>query len=233
MRVVLMGQGRLGSSLLPLLLAAGVEVRPWRRGEALPPADVYWLCVKDAAIPEVARLPPPDAVLLHASGALGPEVLGERAERGLLHPLMTFPGPAIHLPELRGVAARIDGSPGARAAAGALAAALGLVPLEVPGDVRLYHAAATLASNHVAAVFLDAAATLAAAGVEPTLARAALARLAHESLDRVAAGGPAALTGPGARGDLATLDAHRAALDPALRPAYDAVAARIARLVGR
>jgi predicted short-subunit dehydrogenase-like oxidoreductase (DUF2520 family) len=108
-----------------------------------------------------------------------------------------------------------------------LATALGLHPVDVPGDPRLWHAAAVLASNHVAAVFADALGLMARAGVEPAAARAALLPLAHASLDRVAEAGPAAITGPAARGDLATIAGHRAVLPEELRSAYDAVAARI------
>jgi predicted short-subunit dehydrogenase-like oxidoreductase (DUF2520 family) len=57
--------------------------------------------------------------------------------------------------------------------------------------------------------------------------------LARGSLDNVAALGPAAaLTGPAARGDEATLDRHRAALDPSELPAYEAMVAEARRLAG-
>lgn len=230
MRVVVMGLGRLGGSLVQLLPEAGVEVSGWRRGQPVPSGDVAWICVRDDAIAEVAARVPASMPVLHASGALGVDVLAGHAERGVLHPLMTFPGATLHLPNLRGVAARIDGTAGAKAVATQIAAALGMIPLEVSGDVRAYHAAAVLASNHVAAVFADAALTLSRAGVPPAAARAALLRLAHESLDRVAENGASAITGPAARGDVRTMDGHRAVLDPEAVAAYDAIAARIVTL---
>jgi predicted short-subunit dehydrogenase-like oxidoreductase (DUF2520 family) len=58
------------------------------------------------------------------------------------------------------------------------------------------------------------------------LARAALADVAD-------LGPEAALTGPAARRDLPTLAAHRAALAPAERDAYDAGVALAQRLAGR
>lgn len=229
MRVAILGVGRLGGSLLALLRSAGADVVGWRRGEPLPAADVYWLTVRDDALPAVAASLPASAVVLHASGASGPELLPQ-AERGVLHPLMTFPGLAAGVPDLHGVYARVAGTPRALAAAHSLAHTLGLVPLDVPGDTRAYHAAATMASAHVAATWLDATRVLTAAGVEPGVARAALLRLAVASLERAAELGPAALTGPAVRGDVTTLAAHEAVLPDVLLPAYRERTARIVTL---
>jgi hypothetical protein len=63
---------------------------------------------------------------------------------------------------------------------------------------------------------------------------AAYLDLARASLGDVVALGPAAaLTGPVARGDTATVERHLAAIDPEERPAYLALADRAARLAGR
>jgi predicted short-subunit dehydrogenase-like oxidoreductase (DUF2520 family) len=52
------------------------------------------------------------------------------------------------------------------------------------------------------------------------------------TVENVATLGPArALTGPAARGDRATLDRHRAALDPSELVAYDAMVDLARRLV--
>jgi predicted short-subunit dehydrogenase-like oxidoreductase (DUF2520 family) len=231
MRVVVLGVGRLGGSLLPLLRAAGVDVVGWSRGESVPRgADVYWITTRDDSVAEVARQLPPDAVALHAAGAHGPELLGDRRERGVLHPLMTFPGPALGLPDLRGVGARVDGTPRAVQLARTLAERLGMRPFSLPGDVRLYHAAATVASGHAAALFLDAAGLLARAGLSDADARALLLPLALESLRRVSAGGPDAITGPAARGDDATVRGHLDALGPADAALYVGLSERIRAL---
>lgn len=227
MRVALLGLGRLGRTMAILLPAAGIDVVGWRRGEPLPEADVYWLTLRDDALGQVDSALPSHLVVLHASGALGPEVLATHAERGVLHPLMTFPGPEIGLPPLAGAGANIAGTPRACADAGQIATALGLVPFEITGDRRLYHAAACLASGHAAALFLEAAAVLARAGVPASEAPGLLLPLALESLRRAAAAGPAAITGPAARGDQHTIDAHRAALVGVERVVYDAGTALI------
>lgn len=230
MVVALLGAGRLGRTLALLLPQAGHPARLWRRGEPVPAADVYWVTSRDAGIGEVAALLPPDAVALHASGALGPEALGERAERGVLHPLMTFPGPEVGVPDIRGAGARVEGTPRAVAAATRLATDLGMVPFTVPGDRRLYHAAACLASGHLAATFAEAVGVLVAAGVAPDRAPGLLYPLAAESLRRVAEAGPTAITGPAARGDLVTQEAHRAALSGETRAVYEVLSAAIGRL---
>lgn len=229
MRVAICGLGRLGRSLLLLLPRAGIEAVGWRRGEAWPEADVYWITTRDDTIAEVAAAVPPGAIALHSAGARASTIL-PCAERAVLHPLMTFPGPEVGLPALEGVGARVEGTPRAVEVARRIARALGLVPVDVPGDPRLWHAAAVLASNHVAAVFADAVAVMVSAGVERDVASAVLRTLAESSLARVAEVGPAAITGPAARGDVATLAGHRSVLPPALVPAYDAVAERIVAL---
>jgi len=68
----------------------------------------------------------------------------------------------------------------------------------------------------------------AAAGVP----REAFLDLVRATVENVAALGPArALTGPAARGDIATLERHRAALDPSELAAYDAMVDLARRLV--
>lgn len=230
MRVAILGVGRLGGSLVPFLRAAGVDVAAWSRGAPLPAAEVYWITTRDEAVPEVAARLPPEAVALHAAGAHGPELLGERAERGVLHPLMTFPGPSVALPDLRGVGARVDGTPRAVAAATDLAVRLGMVPFRVSGGTAAYHAAACLASGHLGALFLDAARILARAGVPTDKAPGLLLPLAAETLRRVADAGAVALTGPAARNDRGTEQRHAEVLTPEEAALYAALAARIREL---
>ena len=63
---------------------------------------------------------------------------------------------------------------------------------------------------------------------------AAFAPLIQASLDNAFRLGPAhALTGPVERGDLATVESHLRALDPAERDSYRALAREAARLTGR
>jgi predicted short-subunit dehydrogenase-like oxidoreductase (DUF2520 family) len=165
-------------------------------------------------------------VVLHLAGSLGLDVLDPHPRRASVHPLVT-------LPEQRAGAARLAAG-GFFAVAGDplaldLVAALGGQPLAVPDDARgAYHAAACLAANHVVALLGQVERVAAGAGVP----LAAFLELARGAVDDVAAVGPArALTGPVARGDRATVERHRAVLDPAEQPAYDALVELSQRLV--
>lgn len=213
MRVVIVGPGRLGRSLAAYLGAPVVG-----RGAAIPPADVAVLCVPDRAVGEVAAALPRGPIVLHTAGALGLEVLGDHVERGSLHPLMTFPGPEVALPDPRTVPAAVAGTPAALAAARALCAELGFRPFEVPGDRRLYHAAAVLGGNLATFLATEAAALLRAAGVPDADAAEVLLPLIHASVANSPRGLRAALTGPIARGDRATLEAHATAMREAHLP---------------
>ncbi len=211
-RVVLVGAGRLGQSLMALR-PASVALRLLHSSDPIPHADVVWLTVPDRHIAEVAARVPTGPLVLHASGALGLDVLTPHHRAGSLHPLMTFPGPAVGLPNLLGVGAAVDAAdPADLVLVEDLARAWGLAPFSVPGDRALYHAAAVLAGNAATVLLAHAGRILAEAGVPAAQARAMLAPLAHASLHNAVADPWAALTGPAARGDLGTLQVHRAAL---------------------
>lgn len=235
--VVLVGPGRAGRTLALELAERGVRVQLVGRDTPIPPADLTWLLVPERALAEVAARVPPDGVVLHASGATDLTPLAAHPHAGSLHPLMTFPGPELARPKLRGVPAAVAGAPLARAAAVALAERLELRPFLVPGDRRLYHAAAVMAGPFAIALLADAAAVLAAAGVPEEDAPGLLAPLAMSSLANAAARGPrAALTGPVARGESRVTAQHLealSALDPRLRKTYQALLAAALALHNR
>jgi len=228
MDLAVLGLGRLGRTLVPLLASAGHSVQTWTRGKAMPTADVYWLTVSDDAVSEVAALVPHGSIVLHASGALEVDVLRPHRPAGSLHLLQTFPGPEIAIPPLQGVPAAVAGDELAIEAAIELAHTLGLVPVRVPGERRLYHAAAVLAGNFVTTLLSEAGSVLEAAGVEPLQARQMLAPLALASLRQAVSDPGASLTGPFARGDSGTIEAHLEALS---REAPDLAA--LYRLLGQ
>jgi predicted short-subunit dehydrogenase-like oxidoreductase (DUF2520 family) len=100
----------------------------------------------------------------------------------------------------------------------------------VPESARaLYHAALSIGSNHLVTLVNDALGLLDGAGVERP--EQVLAPLLSASLDNVLRLRDAALTGPVARADIATLQRHRRALAdtaPHLLPSYLAMARRTA-----
>ncbi len=262
--VGIVGPGRAGLGLALALKAAGVLVlgvhgRRRKRvprgvrlsvGDAppwLPDADVVLLAVRDDALPDAVRRLQSGGVwvgqvVLHLSGAQTAAVLAPLARLGAytgsLHPLMTVSGdPAAARERFHGATFAIEGDAEALSAAAALARRLGGFPVHVPPSARpRYHAGAVFASNYVVAMLGAAEVLLMAAGFPDAAARRALAPLAAASLASVREAGPVrALTGPIARGDVATLERHLEALPGALRPTYadvGLVALRLAELAG-
>ncbi len=215
-QVSIVGAGRLGTALAAALRAAGVEVEgPLRRGER-PTGAVVVLCVPDRSIAEAAATIPPGPAVGHTSGATTLEPLG--THRGFsLHPLMTVPFGADV--DFDGVACAVAGDP----VASTIALRLGMRPIVVPdADRPAYHAAASIASNLLVVLEQAAARVGATAGLD----RADLLPLVRATVENWGRLGAAALTGPIARGDTATISLHREALrerTPELLPLYDAV----------
>jgi len=234
MIIAIAGMGRLGRTLAALLPAAGHEVRPWRRGEPKPSSDVVLLTVSDSAIAEVAAAWPRGPILLHTSGVTDVAPLRPHRPAGSLHPLQSFPGPEVAIPPMAQVPAAIAGDDEAREVARAIALELGMRPFDVPGDRRLYHAAAVVAGNFATVLLAEAARLLEAAGVAPELAPGILAPLAQASVRQGGERGPAAaLTGPFARGDAEAVAAHVAAISlhsPAITALYQELGRRAADL---
>ena len=230
--LVVVGRGRVGASLAKAAELAGIEVRLVGRDEAIDGAGAVLLCVPDDAIAEacgrIADAAPP--LVGHVSGASTLDVLAAAQKRGAstfsLHPLQTF---ADEKTPVEGTPAAIAGSDDAALAfARSLTEALAMRPFEVPEESRAaYHAAAAIASNLLVALEESAAELLERIGVED--ARELLAPLVLRTAANWAEQGPAALTGPIARGDRATVQRHRVALAetaPELVRLYDALAMR-------
>ncbi len=178
---------------------------------ALPDSE---LAAAAAALAARAQAP----VALHVAGALGASAIAALratgAAVGSLHPLRAFPAAEPDLAAARGTFFAIDGDPRALELARRLATAFGGHAGEVAESARpLYHFAATLVAGGIATLAAAAHDLAARAGV-PASARAGYAELARGALEAaLAAEDPAdAITGPAARGDVATWDLHRAGL---------------------
>lgn len=230
LRVV--GPGRAGGSLAGALGAAGWRVdRALRRGDDLAGAaagvDLVVIATPDAVIAEVAAaVEPGDAVVAHLAGSLGLDVLAPHERRAAVHPLVSLPNAEVGAERLRdGAWFAIAGEP----IADEVVADLGGHAFTVADtDRAAYHAAACIASNHLVALLGQVERVAATAGVPLE----AYLDLVRGTVDNVAALGPAAaLTGPAARGDRATIDRHLAALDASERPAYEALMRAARRLV--
>ena len=229
--VVVVGHGRAGGSLALALEACCWEVRtPLGRHDdvvaGVEGARLVVIATPDAAVASVsaALVGHTDAAVIHLAGSLGLDVLDGHPRAGCLHPLVSLPSAEVGAGRLRGAWFAVAGDP----VVDDIVAALGGREVHVAdGDRAAYHAAACIASNHLVALMGQVQRVAASAGVplDPYL------ELARGSLDNVARMGPrAALTGPAARGDEATLDRHREVLGVDEVPAYDALADLARRL---
>lgn len=262
--VMILGYGQLGRALVAgLTRKAAFPLTVWTRrdvpgaerqpgatfvaGDGLGPAvagvRTVVLAVSDGAVAAAAEklaeldVRWPGKAVLHAAGALGPEVLDPLAARGaataVCHPLRAFPvaerpeharaedgGPAPFAGALFTVSGRLDGVRAARR----LVRELGGVALEsrVADRVR-YHLAATIAANYGLALRAWSTRCFEEAGLASEEAARAADALMRNALDNaLATQGDLPLTGPIRRGDLSTLGAHLSALSGPERLAYAA-----------
>lgn len=231
-RVRVLGvHGRTARPVPPGLKLTAGGVPPW-----LAAAGVVVLAVPDDALPGcVADLArggglAPGTVVLHLSGALTSELLaplaGPGAHAGSMHPLVAFgPDPAVVPGQLKGATFALEGDVEAVGVADAIVRRLGGVPATVAPELKpLYHAGAVLASNYLVGLVASAARLLERAGLARADAVAALAPLLRATVANLEAAGPAgALTGPIARGDVATVRRHLTALPHADAELYRAL----------
>jgi len=244
MNVLIIGRGRVGRGLARALSSdddTKVELDGRRTPAAhLADADVIVLAVPDAAIEAVAtqiagELSPKSAVL-HCAGARGTDVLAACEERGcavgVMHPLVSFPSKRS-APTLAGTTFTVDGVPRAVSAARTLAKRCGARAVEAKTGDPAYHAAAALTANGSVGLAFAAVQVLERLGFERRDAERAVGGLLRTVADNVQElGVPAALTGPIARGEPATVARHRSALRRRGRralSAYDAVLPVIVR----
>ncbi len=229
--VRIIGGGRAGGSLGAALESAGWELSGCLgRGDDLSGAaadtDVLVIATPDDAIEIVAESVRSVAstLVVHLSGALGLDVLKEHPRRAAMHPLVSLPSPELGAERLRGAWFAIAGDP----EVDSLVKALGGRSFPIDDDSRpLYHAAAVISSNHLVALLGQAERVAAVAGVPLEV----MLDLARDTLDNVRRLGPAAaLTGPAARGDDATIARHLKALPAEERAVYEALVNEARRL---
>lgn len=233
--VGIVGDGRMGRALARALSSAGVPVHgPWGRGanaDELPVGAVVLLSVPDGEVANAARCVRAGLMIGHCAGALTLEPLGDR-EGFSMHPLLTVTAKTT---DFSGAWCAVTGSSvQASETAAGLARRMGMHVVQVAdGDRALYHAAASLAANHLVSVLDAAEHAMQLAGVP----RDALAPLAHAAVGNWAArGGEAALTGPVMRRDEETVERQREAVRtrvPELLSLWDALTTRTRALAER
>jgi predicted short-subunit dehydrogenase-like oxidoreductase (DUF2520 family) len=192
-RAHVIGVGRAGSAIAARLRERGLEL-----SEASP--ELVLLCVPDRAIAEVAAAISPGPWVAHVSGATPLAALDPHVRRFSVHPLQTFT-PARGAEQLDGAFAAITAdTEEAREVGLWLASTLGLEPFTLADSKRVaYHAGAAIASSYLVTLRRAAGSLLEAAGAPPEALDPLMRRTIENHFE---------LTGPIARGDWATVDAH-------------------------
>jgi len=211
-RIDVIGSGRVGAAVSARLGQSGLDL-----GSADP--ELVLLCVPDDAIASVAAGIAAGPWVAHVSGATPLAALAPHERRFSVHPLQTFTkarGPEQLDGAWAAVTAETDD---ARAVGTWLAETLGLRPFPLDdSDRTLYHAGAVFASNYLVTLQRAAALLFEDAGAPPEALEPLMRRVIENGFE---------LTGPIARGDWRTVDAHRAAIrteQPDLEHLYETLA---------
>lgn len=205
---------------------------PW---EVTRTADIVFITTPDGEIPATCnQIVDHDgfgnnSVVLHCSGAHPSTILSGAAtggaDIGSMHPLQSFAAGAEEGNPFNGIVVSIEGGTKAVAAATGLATALGATCFTIKTEAKtLYHAAAVAASNYLVTVQAFAFQLLAASGIPEDKAFEVLGPLIRGTVQNIEKAGIVnALTGPIARGDVATITDHQRAITdmlPALLNLY-------------
>jgi predicted short-subunit dehydrogenase-like oxidoreductase (DUF2520 family) len=196
-------------------------------------ADAWMLAVGDDQIAPVCEALAQrglldGALVFHCSGAKASSELDAARRRGALvasvHPVRSFADPAAVAADFAGTFCGVEGDAGALAGLLPVLEAIGARPVAIDAAAKtVYHAASVFASNYLVTVMDAALRAYQAAGIAEPVARELARPLATEALANVFRIGPeAALTGPVARGDMATVARQQAAVE-----AWDAPTGRL------
>jgi predicted short-subunit dehydrogenase-like oxidoreductase (DUF2520 family) len=217
-RIDVIGAGRVGAAVAGRLRERGLEL------ESGDP-ELVLLCVPDGAIAEVAASRPVGPWIAHVSGATPLSALDPHELRFGMHPLQTFTrarGPE----QLDGAWAAVTAEIADAQEAGFwLAETLGLRPFALDDASRtLYHAGAVFGSNYLVTLHRAASLLFESAGAPAEALEPLMRRTMENGFE---------LTGPIARGDWSTVEAHRAAIraeHPELEHVYETLADATAAL---
>lgn len=216
---IVVGPGRVGRTVAARLRGSTLCGRDLDAG--FERCRLLLIATPDAAIEPVCRELAPrlaaGCAVVHFSGATSLAALSAApGPTARVHPLQTV-WPERGPDQLEGAYAACGGDP---AVSERLARELGMTPFALADEHRAaYHAATVFASNYLVTLTHIAAGLMERAGVDRELAGRALRPLQLRTVE--VAGGPP--TGPIARGDAETIEAHLAAIGPELQPLYQAL----------
>ena len=192
--------------------------RPLQDYASLAPADIYLIATPDdqiaaccAQLAASGRLAP-GTVVFHCSGALPASALAAARDHAAavasVHPVRSFALPEAVAQSFAGTWCGVEGDAAALAILEPLFTGIGarLIAID-PAAKTVYHAAAVFASNCVVTLLDAAVQAYREAGIPEDVAMQIMEPLVRKTVDQVFAAGTAqALSGPAARGDVATVE---------------------------
>lgn len=194
-------------------MQAGRAVRDWNE---LRSADVFMIATPDDQIQPSCEalagsgLLGAGKIVFHCSGALPSSVLKPAAERGAaiasIHPIRSFASPEQAANSFAGTFCGMEGESAALDLLVGAFAAIGGKTVAVDAEFKsVYHAAAVFASNYLVTLLDVAVQAYGRAGISEEVALQLMEPLVRGTVDNIFRLGPTdALTGPIARGDIAT-----------------------------
>jgi predicted short-subunit dehydrogenase-like oxidoreductase (DUF2520 family) len=180
-------------------------------------ADVWMIATRDDAIVPSCRtlaasgMVTPDDIVFHVSGATPSTDLKAVKEQGALiasvHPIKTFIDAEQAVQTFPGTYCGAEGDAGALTVLRPAFEGIGARVFEIAPEMKpVYHAAGVFACNYLAALIEAALRAHEKAGIPRAASLTALEPLVRGTVDAIFERGPAkALTGPIARGDVATV----------------------------
>lgn len=248
---IILGLGRLGQTLFRALEKTNQVVGTWNRSpspipqahtgpldtfprDLLHKADTVLLTVSDQAISPLAQQLIPHMThaqtILHCSGMLPSTCMeittNPAVSMGSMHPLQPISHQVAHPSQpFQDIHVGIEGTEYAITQATTLATQLGGLPFSLQGVNRaLYHASAVFASNYLVTLAHISQSLASQAGLQ-IAPLPLLMPLMKQALHNIETQGlPHALTGPLARADQPTIQAHLAQLPQSAKTLYTELA---------
>ena len=205
----------LSASQAAAFIGAGFAISDYTK---LAPADLTMLSVPDDQIASVCQdlaargLFKSTSIVFHCSGAKASAELIAASATGAavasLHPVCSFADPTQLITHFAGTICSLEGDAIAMQVLNSALLAIQAKVIQInTANKLLYHAGSVFASNYLVSLMETAMQTYQAAGIPADMAKAMAEPLARQSLDNVfKLGSIAALTGPIARGDMATVE---------------------------
>ena len=210
------------------------------------PAELWMIATPDDAIhccaeqlAELSNINWQKTIVFHTSGLKTSAELAPVKKLGSLvasaHPAHSFASPQRSLNTFASTVCTLEGDTPAIESIKTLFSAVGGQTTTIKAEAKpLYHAATVVASNYLIALLSTSETLLEKAGIEQALASAILSPLMRQSLENgLTEGAVNALTGPIARGDISTLQAHLKAIEqsaPDLSSTYTTMGSQALKL---